>query len=271
MRIVRITQRSISNCAVTEPAPTAETPKETPAPGAEPAADRTKDTAKPSPVPTVTQPEETPEPSAKAAADRTEVGPQPPPASAAKTPPPASFAKRYVEPASWLAAVVGIFLGVWQLFIAHQDRQVDAALNFAERFSVGEVGAHRQRLDELWRARASDVARLTALSANGALDAETLQSFKQTFILSGSDTTSPQQVQTAIFEIADFLDQVAHCVEFERCDTALTGDYFCRYAASFLNLYTPELDVIRRSFGNDRIGAQVTAFVEGETCTASTP
>ena len=264
-------QSSTSGRAVTEPASTPPPLKETPEPGPEPTADRAKDAPQPPPAPNTPPPKEAPAPSVNPAVVRTEGKPQPPPVYTAETPPAMSFAKRYLEPASWIAVIAGIILGVWQLFIAHRDRQVDASLEFAERFSVGEVGAHRQRLDELWRAQASNVARLIALSDNGVLDAETLQDFKQTFILSGSDTTTPQQVQTAIFEIADFLDQVAHCVEFERCDGALAGDYFCRYAASFLTLYTPELDVIRESFGNNQIGAHLTAFVQGETCNSSSP
>ena len=75
----------------------------------------------------------------------------------------ASFAKDVLEPLSWVAASFGILLGVWQLIIAHYDRQVDASLNFAQRFSDDEdAGKYRRYLDMLWRAEPEKVMRQRA-------------------------------------------------------------------------------------------------------------
>lgn len=182
---------------------------------------------------------------------------------------PSSFAKRYLEPASWVAVIIGIALGLWQLYIAHRDRQVDATLAFAARFSDDTAGSHRRALEALWLARPREVRQIRALSDKDAQYAGVVEEFKRNFILPGSAETSSNEVVIAITEIADFIDQLNLCVESSRCDREIASDYFCRYSASFLGLYGSDLKALSDTTGNDRLGAGLRDFVTGETCVAS--
>lgn len=180
-----------------------------------------------------------------------------------------SLAKRYLEPASWAAVILGIGLGLSQLYVAHRDRKVDAALTFAERFSDETTGNHRRALEALWLARPKELQEIREKSDKGELQAGDFEDFKRKYILIGSKETSPQAVVTAIAEIADFMDQLHLCVESGRCDREVSRDYFCRYATSFLELYRSDLADIHEAVGHDKLGAGLRAFVTGDTCVAS--
>ncbi len=179
-----------------------------------------------------------------------------------------------------LQLVALVVAGAWAVFLLLQsatERRIDNALQYATQLSEGRTGEARHLLDRLWYSQPENVRKIRSGVAILPKDMQAgpIQSFVADWIAPGNDSVGPVDVQLAIADIADVLDQVALCAtECEgllcwrgaQCHEETTRDLFCGYSGSFHLLYGAELERIRETYGNVRLGLASDAFAKDLRC-----
>ncbi|MEQ8919830.1 MAG: hypothetical protein RIE60_03430 [Roseovarius sp.] len=188
--------------------------------------------------------------------------------------------------AQFVALVVAGAWGVFLLVQSATERKIDNALQYATQLSEGRTGEARHLLDRLWYSQPENVRKFRGQLALLPPDMrnasgkergkpDPVRAFVHQWILPGNEEIGPVDVQLAIADIADMLDQVALCAtECEgllcwrgaQCHEETTRDLFCGYTRSFHRLYGGELDNIRATYGNVGLGLASAAFQEDPQC-----
>lgn len=161
-------------------------------------------------------------------------------------------ASQFKEKIGGIAKVMGLVIAsVWTLYLyldGRQDKRIEAALKYVERFNSETMMTSRDATEKFWITRDG-----VDVLFNGR-DIDVQQHALMRITMGDQEGT--------VKRLLDFYSEVALCSEKRICDSATVCIYFADPARNFVNLYAPLIDIW--GFANrSKLRDPVDEFVHG--------
>jgi hypothetical protein len=167
-----------------------------------------------------------------------------------------------LEAGSFVAVIVGVPLGLYQLWSDAGVRQIDKTMTFASRFNDEYLNTVRNDLIEPW---VEYMPQLKAINDAGGMSRSEINELVKV-VVERNYRTSKDNLQLSIFTMADFFDQLGICIESGLCDRSVARLYFSQFAIQFDCLYGVIIDEIRSAFSIPDLGKGVKILRERAAC-----
>jgi hypothetical protein len=152
----------------------------------------------------------------------------------------------WIKVAVEFLASVAVILGVFIFFAferedARRNARVEHVLQYIAQFQEGEIAANRTTLIRSFFAHQAELRQLKERAAPPAV----IQSWVAKLARDTPRDGSRADVQSAVFAVTEWFDQLALCVEKRICEESTAKEYFGPYAAQFHCLYKLVIDELR--------------------------
>lgn len=161
---------------------------------------------------------------------------------------------------SALANVV-VVLGVPAFFYQQMSdddlRQKQSTLSYINRYQSGTLETQRLDITLSWARYAPEIQ---AARAVGGLSSRTINDFVSGMISASTERDPQRNLQTALFSIVNFYDELLICVRSSVCDERLSERYFQGEAKQIVKIYGGWIDRTKESLSISGFGAGLRYF-----------
>jgi hypothetical protein len=180
----------------------------------------------------------------------------------------AGWVKVGVEFLASLAVILGVFIFfAFEREDARRNARVEHVLQYIAQFQDGEIAANRTTLIRSFFAHQAELQQFKERAA----PPEVIQTWVAKLARDTPRDGSRADVQSAVFALTEWFDQLALCVEKRICEESTAKEYFGPYAAQFHCLYRLVIDDLREDLILSDFGRGVEALApERVACEAPT-